>query len=689
MSSPQTNSVEELQKLVAMLQKQLKAAGVDPETALLSLDEIKANLQEATKRLMEGDERAQPEFDKWEKILSSHPEHIEALERAENEWESTEQAPNEAALLHLRGLFPPNLSSIKKDDLEDKVGPELAKRILHKPVLRMVTMEPSHIAKIHAADLVCKYAFNGLDLRETRALYCALPVDGFQNDADGRKADWAERLKTKLKGLTAKAKSNNLRPDELINRAYPDTKAKAKRGRRKSMGGHVSSQNSSPNKSALMLNQLLQQKRRSPGKKVAFMENNSDKNKKPKQGSDRGRRNSIAAMLENKLGNDMLKKTKTPTSVSGTNHGHSGTKSSFTKVKKRAGKASRVRELASAFKRAQRALESAQKKNSGFLPTSNTNSSAKTENFSTPKRVPASVIHNLERRLKFSAKPKSSQRENPAHCGEISENKLSRSILSQEEQVTPPSSPHPKSPAAHHPSTKSNIKNDINEDRDKLVVLLPTSWNTRFGCGGVFIPTWCVVLSIFMVVASAGYTVWMGYSFNYTGSSAIEQPVLKVQKRAGSHQHDAGITDGSSKAFTVGDTKTRNDEREMPHRSKSGPKISRNGVVFPVSTGSRKNLPCGISGRPNGLKGCVFSAATEAQQLKSFETSKGNVESRKPPVVGKEKPPSVAQPKRKISKHKAWMMRKRKEEEAEKSANKKEKVHAAVQSNVVVNEFSN
>ena len=75
-------SIEELQSLVAMLQKQLKAAGVDPDTALLSLDDIKGNLQAATRKLMDGDERAQPEFDKWEKIMNSHPEHIEALERA-------------------------------------------------------------------------------------------------------------------------------------------------------------------------------------------------------------------------------------------------------------------------------------------------------------------------------------------------------------------------------------------------------------------------------------------------------------------------------------------------------------------------------------------------------------------------------------------------------------------------------
>ena len=100
-------------------------------------------------------------------------------------------------------------------------------------------MEPQRIAKMHAADLVCKYAHNGLDLRETRALYAALPAAGFQNDSDGRKADWALRLRAKLKALVAKADANQLRPEELIGRSYPDTTAKRARkvGRRNSIAG--------------------------------------------------------------------------------------------------------------------------------------------------------------------------------------------------------------------------------------------------------------------------------------------------------------------------------------------------------------------------------------------------------------------------------------------------------------------
>ena len=68
MAEPLPSSIEQLQALVSMLQKQLKAAGVDPDAALLSLDDIKKNLQKATAQLMEGDETVQPEFDKWAKV---------------------------------------------------------------------------------------------------------------------------------------------------------------------------------------------------------------------------------------------------------------------------------------------------------------------------------------------------------------------------------------------------------------------------------------------------------------------------------------------------------------------------------------------------------------------------------------------------------------------------------------------
>ena len=58
--------VDELKKLVLTLQKQLAAAGVDPTAASISLDKAKEMLHAALTRLMDGDQKAQGEYDKWD-----------------------------------------------------------------------------------------------------------------------------------------------------------------------------------------------------------------------------------------------------------------------------------------------------------------------------------------------------------------------------------------------------------------------------------------------------------------------------------------------------------------------------------------------------------------------------------------------------------------------------------------------
>ena len=49
-------------------------------------------------KLIAGDETVQPEFDKWDRIVSNHPETIEAKRRAAEEWETTNRPLFEAAL---------------------------------------------------------------------------------------------------------------------------------------------------------------------------------------------------------------------------------------------------------------------------------------------------------------------------------------------------------------------------------------------------------------------------------------------------------------------------------------------------------------------------------------------------------------------------------------------------------------
>ena len=54
-------------------------------------------------RLMEGDESAQNDFDKWGKILKTHPEEIAREEREEKEWLEVEGPLSDQALETMRG----------------------------------------------------------------------------------------------------------------------------------------------------------------------------------------------------------------------------------------------------------------------------------------------------------------------------------------------------------------------------------------------------------------------------------------------------------------------------------------------------------------------------------------------------------------------------------------------------------
>ena len=60
-----------------------------------------------------------------------------------------------------------------------------------------VRMAPKTIAKMHVADLRGAYDARGLSLDELRAVYASLPP-AFENDGDGKKAEWAEAVREKL-----------------------------------------------------------------------------------------------------------------------------------------------------------------------------------------------------------------------------------------------------------------------------------------------------------------------------------------------------------------------------------------------------------------------------------------------------------------------------------------------------------
>ena len=81
--------VAALRAKVALLQKKLSDLQIEEDGDEWdgSLESAQAALRAAAERLMEGDESAQPDFDKWDKRISTHPDHLAAEARKLAEWE--------------------------------------------------------------------------------------------------------------------------------------------------------------------------------------------------------------------------------------------------------------------------------------------------------------------------------------------------------------------------------------------------------------------------------------------------------------------------------------------------------------------------------------------------------------------------------------------------------------------------
>ena len=291
--------VEELKKLVLTLQKQLAAAGVDPSAASISLDKAKEMLTAALTRLMEGDQKAQGEYDKWDKLVSTHPEHLEEQEKKEKEWEDEMEKKCKAALEEMKKIIPSNIKQMKKDEVEGLPGmhASLAKRLLRKKALWLLHVPTEDISKYHAADLMVKFSINGLDFRELKALYAVVPKT-MDNDADGRKTEWRIQLKRKLREYSDKEISGNLPQSKLISPDYSEKKITSRRRSTGSMKNPFGKKKIGGTGGMGNLAAMLEMKFKSKG-----MKNSPGPSKTKKNSKVKGKLGGIASKLEGKLFN--------------------------------------------------------------------------------------------------------------------------------------------------------------------------------------------------------------------------------------------------------------------------------------------------------------------------------------------------------------------------------------------------
>ncbi|KAH8075703.1 myosin-kinesin ATPase superfamily-like protein [Aureococcus anophagefferens] len=215
------DKVTSLQQQIALLKKQLNAAGVQA-VELVPLAEAREKMNAAVKRLMDGDMDAEKDVEKYDQIIRMHPDYEKEEAAKAEQWVKDTKPANEAAQNAMRCLVPPDVRSASLADLGDSgLPPGVVRRLWTKKATWLVRFHPEDTAKLHIADLLSKYNNQGLDIVEMRGVWASLP-DVFDNDGDGKKAQWKANFRTKLMELVTKEGQGRLSRNEARNPGYKD-----------------------------------------------------------------------------------------------------------------------------------------------------------------------------------------------------------------------------------------------------------------------------------------------------------------------------------------------------------------------------------------------------------------------------------------------------------------------------------
>lgn len=95
--------------LIDLLRNQIINLGHKPIAEIVTYQRAESNLQDALSRLMDGDETASDDFDKWDEFVRNHPEYKAKQLRIKERFKQENLAVNKAALRLFRTLVPPGL----------------------------------------------------------------------------------------------------------------------------------------------------------------------------------------------------------------------------------------------------------------------------------------------------------------------------------------------------------------------------------------------------------------------------------------------------------------------------------------------------------------------------------------------------------------------------------------------------
>ena len=228
------NKISELEMILSSLQEKLKLVSSEKGTNDRSLDDIENELRIATQKCYAGEECSEDYLERLDNALRSHPEYAIREQKIRSKWDYEQKEENEKALKIMKKIVPPNIRSTTEEkieeDIREKVSDEmsitsgdikrLAKRIFRNKSLHIVHYPKNMISKLYVNDLVNKFDIGtSLDLTELRAVYASLPTQ-FDNDNDGQKAEWKERIRSQLVNLVRNNESNNIIPNKKRNSVY-------------------------------------------------------------------------------------------------------------------------------------------------------------------------------------------------------------------------------------------------------------------------------------------------------------------------------------------------------------------------------------------------------------------------------------------------------------------------------------
>ena len=226
------NKISELEMILSSLQEKLKMVPSE-KSDNRTLDDIEKELRIATEKCFAGEECSEDYLERLDIALRSHPQYAIREQQKRSKWDYEQKKENETALEIMRKIVPSNISVTTEKQLEENIREQvtndemsiteiklLAKRIFRNKAIHIIHYPKNMLRKMYVSDLINKFDIgSSLDLIELRAIYSSLPIE-FDNDNDGQKAAWKERIRSQLVNMVRNNDSNNITKNKKRNSVY-------------------------------------------------------------------------------------------------------------------------------------------------------------------------------------------------------------------------------------------------------------------------------------------------------------------------------------------------------------------------------------------------------------------------------------------------------------------------------------